>query len=510
MEDYILAIDQGTTSSRAIIFDRFGVQHAVHQIPFQQQFPHDGWVEHDPHDIWQTTYQCCQQVLSQVSGQVAALGISNQRETTVLWERQSGRPVYNAIVWQDRRTAAYCQELARDTRIAKLISEKTGLLIDPYFCVTKLRWLFDNNPSLKQQAERGELAFGTIDTYLLWQLTDGDVHATDVTNASRTLLFNIHTQTWDKELLALFDIPSSILPEVRDSNARFGVTARHVFGVEIPVTGIAGDQQAALIGQVCFNSGMAKCTYGTGCFVVVNTGDQPVSSCNRLLTTIAYRINGVTHYALEGSSFVAGAAIKWLRDALHLFEKASDSEALAKSVTDMQGVYLVPAFTGLGAPYWDPNARGALLGLTRDTSIAQIVRAALEAVCYQTYDLLKAMQADFHQAIDCLRVDGGMVANNWLIQFLSDILNVRVQRPTVIETSALGAAYLAGLGIGLYASMDDICSNWQLDTTCKPHMEASTRQHLLAGWDDSIKRVMSNKGGNHGEIKKTNPQGEPK
>lgn len=490
---FLLAIDQGTTSSRALLFTQEGKPQATHQIQLTQYYPHEGWVEHDAEEIWRSTLVCCQEVIvkSQVSSDhIAAIGISNQRETTILWDRRTGKPVYHAIVWQDRRTADYCHDLLQKPGILAMIQQKTGLLIDPYFCASKIRWMCDHIPGLREAIEQGYIAFGTVDTYLLWQLTGGKVHATDATNASRTLLFNIHTQQWDDELLAVFDISKKLLPEVKDSNAHFGVTDAALLGTSIPITGIAGDQQAAMVGQACFTKGMIKSTYGTGCFIMLNTGDEVVNSTHQLLSTVAYRINGQVTYALEGSIFVAGAAVQWLRDALHLFHSPSETQSLAQSIKSTRGVYLVPAFTGLGAPYWDPLARGAIFGLTRDTSIADIVRAALEAVCYQTFDLLDAMRQDFKENMHTLRVDGGMIANDWLLQFLSDVLNVPVERPQCVETSALGAAYLAGLGVGLYSSLEQITANWQVDLSCYPTMESHHREELLAGWHLAIKRVI--------------------
>ncbi len=494
MHKYILSIDQGTTSTRAIVFDKTGKHCAVHQIKIQQYYPNNGWVEHDAEEIWQTTLTCCREAIAKAglqSQDVAAIGISNQRETTILWDKTTGRPVYHAIVWQDRRTAEYCQELAADALLQHTIAHKTGLLLDPYFCATKIKWLLDNIPGLRELTKSGSILFGTIDTYLLWHLTGGAVHATDATNASRTLLFNIQTQAWDDELLAVFDIPKNILPYVADNNAHFGVTAAALFGTSIPITGMAGDQQAAMIGQACFEKGMIKSTYGTGCFLMVNTADKPIISTQKLLTTIAYRIDGRVTYALEGSIFIAGAAVQWLRDALHLFKNAQDTQALAQSISSTHGVYFVTAFTGLGAPYWDPMARGGLLGLTRDTSIADIVRAALEAVCYQTHDLLMAIQRDYTDELKTLRVDGGMIANDWLLQFLSDVLALPVERAACIETSALGAAYLAGLGVGLYASLDDIAAQWRSDLMCHPTLASEQRQQLLAGWTEAVQRVMT-------------------
>jgi len=493
MDSYILAIDQGTTSTRAVIFTKMGVAVKQHQVEFKQYFPQDGWVEHDPEEIWQSTVTCCQAVLQQAAlsaKAIAALGISNQRETTIIWDRGSGEVIYPAIVWQDRRTANYCQQILAQPELANNISEKTGLIADPYFCASKIVWLLDNVPQARARAERGELAFGTIDSFLLWRLTGGKQHATDITNAARTLLFNIHTQSWDEELLTHFKIPAALLPTVLDNNAHFGNVEKSLFGHAIPITGMAGDQQAAAIGQACFTPGMLKSTYGTGCFMLLNTGTTAVVSKNKLITTIAYRINQQLSYALEGSIFIAGAAVQWLRDALHLIKQASETQKLAASVPDTGGVYLVPAFTGLGAPYWDPAARGALLGLTRNTSIAHIVRAALEAVCYQTADLLQALQQDDQkQKIKILRVDGGMVVNDWLLQFLADILNITVERPNNIETSVLGAAYLAGLGSGIYNSFADISNLPVTYTIFTPKMLEKNRQDLYQGWQQAVQRV---------------------
>ena len=493
MQPYLLAIDQGTTSSRAMVFTKDGKPQATHQVAIEQFYPHEGWVEHDAEEIWQSTFTWCKEVIAKAqltAAQIAAIGISNQRETTILWDKRTGKPVQHAIVWQDRRTADYCHQLLQKPGVAHMIQAKTGLLIDPYFCASKIRWLLDHIPGLRDGINKGHIAFGTVDSYLLWHLTNGKVHATDATNASRTLLFNIHTQQWDDELLSLFDIPKALLPEVKDSNAHFGVTDAKLFGAAIPITGIAGDQQAAMVGQTCFKEGMIKSTYGTGCFIMLNTGNHVVNSTHQLLSTIGYRINGQVTYALEGSIFVAGAAVQWLRDGLHLFGSVKDTQSLAQSINSTRGVYLVPAFTGLGAPYWDPLARGAIFGLTRDTSIADIVRAALEAVCYQTFDLLDAMTQDFKGAMHTLRVDGGMIANDWLLQFLADILSVPVERPQCVETSALGAAYLAGLGVGVYQSLDEIADNWHVDLSCYPTMESTQRDDLLAGWRLAIKRVI--------------------
>lgn len=487
----ILAIDQGTTSSRAILFAADGSPQHSAQQEFAQHFPADGWVEHDGEDIWQSTLSVCREVLDKAgisASDVAGIGITNQRETTLLWDAETGELLHRAIVWQDRRTAEFCARLKADGHEA-LISERTGLLIDPYFSATKLRWLLDEVPNARERAERGELRFGTIDCFLLWRLTGGQVHRTDATNASRTMLFNIHTQQWDEELLKLLDIPTSLLPEVMDSAADFGQTDASVLGASVPVCGIAGDQQAALIGQACFSPGMVKSTYGTGCFMVMNTGDTPIRSQNRLLTTVGYRLKGQTTYALEGSIFVAGAAIQWLRDGLKLIQHAGETEALARQAGDHTGVYLVPAFTGLGAPYWDPTARGAIFGLTRDTGIAQIVAAGLQSVCFQTRDLLDAMQADGAQNTAALRVDGGMVINNWVVQELANILGVTVDRPQVTETTALGAAYLAGLQLGIFKDLDDIASHWACERTFTPAMAEEQRSALYEGWLDAIRRV---------------------
>lgn len=487
----ILAIDQGTTSSRAILFAADGSPQHSAQQEFAQHFPADGWVEHDGEDIWQSTLAVCREVLDKAgisASEVAGIGITNQRETTLLWDAESGELLHHAIVWQDRRTADFCARLKANGH-ETLISERTGLLIDPYFSATKLRWLLDEVPDARARAERGELRFGTVDCFLLWRLTGGQVHRTDATNASRTMLFNIHTQQWDEELLSLLDIPASLLPEVMDSAADFGQTDASVLGASVPVCGIAGDQQAALIGQACFSPGMVKSTYGTGCFMVMNTGDTPIRSQNRLLTTVGYRLKGQTTYALEGSIFVAGAAIQWLRDGLKLIQHAGETEALARQAGDHNGVYLVPAFTGLGAPYWDPAARGAIFGLTRDTGIAQIVAAGLQSVCFQTRDLLDAMQADGAQNTAALRVDGGMVINNWVVQELANILGVTVDRPQVTETTALGAAYLAGLQLGIFKDLDDIASHWACERTFTPVMAEEQRSALYEGWLDAIRRV---------------------
>jgi glycerol kinase len=493
---YVLAIDQGTTSTRAMLFDRAGRPCATSQRELDQHYPKPGWVEHDPEQIWQHTLAAGRGALEQAvssAAEVAAVGITNQRETVVLWERASGRPVHPAIVWQDRRTATRCREL-QDAGHDPLVQARTGLLIDPYFSATKLAWLLDEVPGARAAAGRGELAFGTVDSFLLWRLTGGRVHATDATNASRTMLYDIHRQDWDDDLLRLLGIPRAILPEVRDCSGLFGTTPAELFGASLPIAGIAGDQQAATVGQACFAPGMLKSTYGTGCFALLNTGAQAVASTNRLLTTIAYRLDGRTTYALEGSIFVAGAAVQWLRDGLKLISQAGDSELLAAGIYDTGGVYLVPAFVGLGAPHWDPDARAAIFGLTRDAGIPQIVRAALESVGYQTRDLMAAMTADLGAdagGTSAVRVDGGMVANDWLCQFLADILDRPVERPAVTETTALGAACLAGLAVGLYPSLDAVSDAWRLERRFEPKMSTPERERLYAGWQDAIRRTRS-------------------
>jgi len=487
---YILAIDQGTTSTRAIVFDDKGRRIASAQEEFQQYFPADGWVEHDPGEIWSSALSVCRNALKEASidaSDLAAIGITNQRETTIVWDRQTGEPVHNAIVWQDRRTAPLCEQLRRKG-LESMVVERTGLLMDPYFSATKIAWLLDEVPGVRARAEKGELAFGTVDTWLLWCLTGGKMHATDATNASRTALFNIHNQTWDDELLSLFNVPASLLPDVLDSSADFGTTMPELLGSSVRVCGIAGDQQAALFGQACFDRGMAKSTYGTGCFLVLNTGETAVRSENRLLTTVGYRLNGRVTYAMEGSIFVAGAAVQWLRDGLGLIRQAGETEALAREVGSDNSVYLVPAFTGLGAPYWDPHARGAITGLTRDTGIAEIVTAGLQSVCYQTKDLVRAIQND-GAPLETLRVDGGMVVNGWLMQFLADVLNVSVDRPEITETTALGAAYLAGLHAGVFQDLDEIAGHWRCDQRFTPEMNPPARERAYQGWLDAIDRV---------------------
>jgi glycerol kinase len=496
MTDFLLAFDQGTTSSRAIIFNASGQRMGAGQEEFQQHFPQDGWVEHDPEDLWQTSLRSYRTALQEAHlrpQDVRAIGITNQRETTLLWNRQSGQPVYQAVVWQDRRTAAWCQEvsaqLLQEGR-SDIIRDKTGLLLDPYFSASKIRWILDNVPGTQAAADAGELAFGTVDTFLLWRLTGGESHCTDATNASRTLLFNIHSQCWDEELLQLFRIPSSLLPTVLDSAADFGVSDPKVLGAAIPITGIAGDQQAAAFGQCCFEPGMAKSTYGTGCFLLLNTGDQALQSEHRLLTTIAYRLNGKVTYALEGSIFMAGATMQWLRDGLRLFNDAAETELLAQQTDSNMHVVFVPAFTGLGAPYWDADARGAIFGLTRDTGIKELVTAALLSVCYQTRDLQKAMEADGVRPAT-LRVDGGMARNDFVLQNLADLLDCRVDRPRTTETTALGVACLAGLYCGVYDSLESIARQWQLDKSFSPLRDDGWREERYALWQDAVNRTRS-------------------
>jgi glycerol kinase len=489
---YILAMDQGTTSSRAIIFDADYSIITQAQQEFTQHFPNSGWVEHNPADIWHTSLDTARIAVKEAGiepQQIAGIGITNQRETTLLWDRRSGEPIYNAIVWQDRRTADYCNKLKQQGHEA-MVNNKTGLLLDPYFSATKIAWILDNVDGARARAEAGELAFGTVDSWLLWNLTAGTNHATDATNASRTMLYNIHQGNWDKELLALFNIPSSVLPEVKDCATEYGVT--NLLGGEIPILGIAGDQHAATIGQACFTAGMMKSTYGTGCFALLNTGDQAVTSTNRLLTTIAYQLDGNVTYALEGSIFIAGAAVQWLRDGLGIIESAQQSGELAIEADDNQQVYMIPAFTGLGAPWWDAEARGALIGLTRGTGPAEISRAALESVCYQTLDLLKAMQADLGADTDTvLRVDGGMVASDWTMQRLADILQAPVDRPVIAETTALGAAWLAGSKAGLWPDQAGFAKSWRQDKQFTPLMSASERDCKVAGWDNAVRRVLT-------------------
>lgn len=506
MSGYILSIDQGTTSSRAIVFDGQQTIAGVGQREFTQHFPQSGWVEHDANEIWNGVLGVCKAALADAgiaASDLAAIGITNQRETVFVWDRKTGEPVHNAIVWQDRRTAPFCADLKKAGHEATF-TEKTGLLLDPYFSGTKIRWLLDNVEGLRARAEAGELAFGTSDSWLIWKLTEGQEggarHVTDATNACRTLLFNIATQQWDDELLELMGVPRAMLPEVLDCAADFGVAGADILGAEVPIYGVAGDQHAATIGQACFEPGMFKSTYGTGCFALLNTGSSLVPSHNRLLTTLAYRLNGETTYALEGSIFIAGAAVQWLRDGLKILDDASKSGGMAEGSDPTEQVYLVPAFTGMGAPYWDAEARGAMFGLTRNTGPNEVARAALEAVCYQTRDLLEAMQKDWaaSQGTDAqttgdtvLRVDGGMVASNFTMQFLSDMLDAPVDRPEILETTALGAAWLAGSRAGVWPDMADFAKRWKLERRFEPEMDGETRDRKYAGWKDAVSRTLS-------------------
>lgn len=488
---YILSLDQGTTSSRAILFDQNGQMHSVAQKEFKQYYPQPGWVEHDAMEIWETQLEVARQAIAKqgISPEdIAAIGITNQRETSILWDKRNGRPVYHAIVWQCRRTAPYCDSL-QEAGWTEKIREKTGLLIDAYFSATKIRWILQNVPEARELADSGNLLFGTIDTWLIWNLTGGQVHATDYSNASRTMLFNIHTLEWDKELLELFEIPAGILPEVRPSSGVFGNTLPLHFGAAIPIAGAAGDQQSALFGQACFSPGTAKNTYGTGGFLLMNTGDKPVSSQNGLVTTIAWGLDGKITYALEGSIFVAGAAIQWLRDELQLISSAGETEALCREVENTCGVYLVPAFVGLGAPYWDPYARGILTGLTRGANRCHIVRATVESMAYQTYDVLHAMEQDAGIPLAELRVDGGAAANTFLLQFQSDITGVPVLRPSVLETTALGAAYLAGLAVGYWKDLTEIRRNWQVSCAFSPEASHEDAEKKMAGWHHAVKQA---------------------
>jgi len=489
---YILAIDQGTTSSRAIVFDRAGQIVSSAQQEFKQYYPAEAQVEHDPEEIWRTILDVSREALTaaeKTGDKVVAIGITNQRETTILWDRATGEPIYNAIVWQDRRTAEACKKMYEAGSEAD-VTARTGLLLDPYFSATKVSWILDHVDGARDRAEKGEIAFGTIDCFLISRLTGGAVHATDATNASRTSLFNIHTNEWDDALLDLFHVPRAVLPDVRDCAADFGETVPEIFGRPIPICGVAGDQQAAAFGQACFAAGDIKSTYGTGCFVLVHTGEQVVASQNRLLSTIAYRLNGVTQYALEGSIFVAGAAVQWLRDELGIIKDASETTALAESIQSNNGVYLVPAFAGLGAPHWAPGARGLITGLTRGAGRAELARAALEAVAYQTHDLMAEIAKDGVMPAT-LRVDGGMVANDWTMQFLADILDLPVERPKVTETTALGAAYLAGLQAGVFQDTEEIAERWRLDARFQPAMAVEERNRNLTGWRDALGRALA-------------------
>lgn len=494
MSKYLLAIDQGTTSSRSIIFSSSGKIEAVAQQEFTQKYPKDGWVEHEPEEIWESVLFTLKDVFKKCSlapSDIASIGITNQRETTLVWHKSTGKTVYPAIVWQDRRTAQQCRDLSSDEEFVSYINSTTGLLLDPYFSATKVAWILDNVEGAREQAENGDLLFGTVDSYLIWRLTDGQSHKTDATNASRTMLFDINKQQWDKRLLERFNIPSSMLPEVMDCAADYGVINEDILGKAIPIQGVAGDQQAALVGQACFQKGMAKSTYGTGCFMILNTGNTPLQSKNRLLTTVGYRINGETTYALEGSIFMAGATVQWLRDGLKLIGDAAESEALAQRARQDNGVFLVPAFTGLGAPYWDPDARGAILGLTRDTGISEIVAAGLQSVCYQTKDLQKAMESDGARPTN-IRVDGGMSQNDWVMGFLSDILGAEVERPDVTETTALGAAFLAGLQHGIFSSIDELTHCWTSDRVFTPRLSKAERDQAYGGWKEAVDRIRCN------------------
>ena len=489
--EYILAFDQGTTSSRAILFDKKGQIHSTAQKEFEQKFPKAGWVEHDPSEIWSSQVSVAAEAVSRANlnaMDIAAIGITNQRETTIVWDKKTGKPIYNAIVWQDRRTADICTQLRKDGH-EEMFRDKTGLVLDAYFSGTKVKWILDNVDGARKKAENGDLLFGTVDSWLLWKLTEGAVHATDVTNASRTLLYNIYDLEWDKEILKLLDIPESMLPEVKSSSEVYGKTSGEIFAKEIPVSGIAGDQQAALFGQVCTQPGMAKNTYGTGCFMLLQTGEKPIKSSNNLLTTIAWQLDGKVCYALEGSVFIGGAVVQWLRDGLKMISSSSQIEELAAKSNDNDGVYLVPAFSGLGAPHWDPYARGMLIGLTRGTGQSHIARAALESIAYQSTDLLMAMQSDAGISLKEMRVDGGASVNNLLMQFQADILDIPVLRPKVTETTALGAAYLAGLAIGFWENLDEINQKWKVDKTFEPNMEPSEREELLNKWHDAVGRA---------------------
>ncbi len=491
-EKYILSLDQGTSSSRAIVFDHNGKICSVAQKEFTQYFPKSGWVEHDPHEIWASQAAVIAEAISTIGINgldIAAIGITNQRETTIVWDRETEEPIYKAIVWQDRRTSDYCDEL-KARGLVDTIRQKTGLIIDAYFSATKVKWILDNVPGARKRAEEGKLMFGTVDTWLVWRLTRGNVHVTDVTNASRTMLFNIHTLDWDDELLKLFDIPRSMMPEVKQSSEVYGYTTTTIFAHEVPIAGIAGDQQAALFGQMCIEPGAVKNTYGTGCFLLMNTGENPILSENRLLTTIAWKINGKINYALEGSIFVGGSVVQWLRDGLKCIASSCDVEALAASVPDTDGVYFVPALTGMGAPYWDSEARGTICGISRGTTTAHIARAALEGIAFQTYDIVKAMERDAKLPIRNLKVDGGASRNNLLMQFQSDVLNTEVLRPKVTETTALGAAYLAGLAVGYWKDLEEIKNQWRIDRTFTPDEDAEAVAKSLVGWNEAVKRTL--------------------
>ena len=493
MEQYILSLDQVTSSSRAIVFNQSGSICSVAQREFEQIFPQSGWVEHDPHQIWASQASVIAEAISKIDingKNIAAIGITNQRETTIVWDVDTDLPVYNAIVWQDRRTADYCDQL-RDEGLVEMIRKKTGLILDAYFSATKVKWILDNVPGARARAEAGKLRFGTVDSWLIWRLTRGEVHVTDVTNASRTMLFNIHSLQWDKELLDLFGIPESMMPAVKSSSEVYGYTTTTLFAHKVPISGIAGDQQAALFGQMCVEPGAVKNTYGTGCFLLMNSGNVPIESQNKLLTTIAWKIGDEVTYALEGSIFVGGSVVQWLRDGLKCISSSSDVEALAASVPDTDGVYFVPALTGLGAPYWDQYARGAISGISRGTTTAHIARAALEGIAYQTYDIVKAMQRDSNLPITNLKVDGGASRNDLLMQFQSDILDTQVLRPRITETTALGAAYLAGLAIGYWKSIDEIRAQWQVERIFNPSGDTEKVEREISGWHAAVNRVLS-------------------
>lgn len=493
MEKFILALDQGTTSSRAIVFDQQGAIISMAQKEFTQYFPQPGWVEHDPMEIWSTQLGVAAEAITRAGltpENIAAIGITNQRETTVVWNRDSGKPIYNAIVWQDRRTASFCDEL-KAAGAEALIREKTGLVIDAYFSATKIKWILDNVAGAREQARAGKLCFGTVDSWLIWNLTRGQVHVTDVSNASRTLLCNIHTGEWDGELQQLFDVPGNMLPQIRSSSEVYGTTQNVLNASRIPIAGVAGDQQAALFGQLCTRPGMVKNTYGTGCFMLMNTGGKPVTSSNNLLTTIAWKVDGITQYALEGSVFIGGAVVQWLRDGLGIIRSSAEIESLAATVASADGVYLVPAFAGLGAPYWNAYARGTMAGITRGTTAAHIARAALDSIAYQTMDVLKAMEADAGIAIHELRVDGGATANNLLMQFQSDILNTKVVRPAITETTALGAAYLAGLAVKYWSGIDAIRHQWKAERNFEPQLQEAARGSLVSGWQRAVRSAIS-------------------
>ena len=494
MEKFILSLDQGTSSSRAIVFDHKGQIRSVAQREFTQYFPKSGWVEHNPHEIWSSQASVIAEAITTIDingHNIAGIGITNQRETTIVWDRETEEPIYNAIVWQDRRTSEYCDEL-KAAGHTEFIRSRTGLIIDAYFSATKIKWILDNVPGARERAEKGKLMFGTVDTWLIWRLTRGDVHVTDVSNASRTMLFNIHTLQWDEELLRLFDIPLSMMPEVRSSSEVYGHTKSTIFAHEVPIAGIAGDQQAALFGQMCVEPGAVKNTYGTGCFLLMNSGEKPIDSKNNLLTTVAWKIGDKVNYALEGSIFVGGSVVQWLRDGLGVIRSSSEVEALAASVPDTAGVYFVPALTGLAAPYWDQYARGSISGISRGTTAAHIARAALEGIAYQTLDIVDAMQRDSGIELCELKVDGGAARNNLLMQFQSDLLNTRVIRPQVTETTALGAAYLAGLAVGYWDSIDDIKQQWQAEHVFEPTEERESIDKAVEGWHDAVRRVLKN------------------